>query len=311
MSSAVAFAFAAGALSTVNPCGFAVLPAFIAYYLGQQADAGPVPLPTRVFRGVGAGAALSAGFAAVFTVAGLLLAAGLRLIIGAVPWIAVAVGAGLIALGLMLLAGRKVGLAVNANGLAGRDRGVRGLVLFGAAYALASLSCTVAVLLAVVGQALAASDLLAVVAVFAAYSLGAASVLVLLTVSAAVASGAMARLVRRALPYVGRVSGAFLVLSGAYLLAYWLPQLAGQREGTALSRAGGTVAGTVTQWLQGRTSLIALLAAAVVAAALVFAALRRGKRTTADDDACCAPAATTTLTTTATSTTHSGSRASD
>lgn len=209
MSSAVAFAFAAGALSTVNPCGFAVLPAFLAYYLGQQADAGPVALPTRLARGVGAGAALSAGFAAVFTVAGLLLAAGLRLIIGAVPWIAVGIGAGLIGLGLLLLAGRKIGLAVNANGLAGRDRGVRGLVVFGAAYALASLSCTVAVLLAVIGQAVAAADLLAVVAVFVAYSLGAASVLVLLTVSAAVASGAMARLVRRALPYVGRVSGGF------------------------------------------------------------------------------------------------------
>lgn len=292
MSSAVAFAFAAGALSTVNPCGFAVLPAFLAYYLGQQADAGPLPMATRVARGVVAGAAVSAGFAAVFTVAGLLLAAGLRLIIGAVPWIAVAVGVGLIALGLMLLAGRKIGLAVNANGLAGRNRGVRGLVLFGAAYALASLSCTVAVLLAVVGKALAAADLLAVVAVFAAYSLGAASVLVLLTVSAAVASGGMARVVRRALPYVGRVSGAFLVLSGAYLLAYWLPQLAGQRDGTALSRGGGAVAGGVTEWLQGRTTLVAAAAAAVVLLAVGVAAVRGRRsrpRTDADAD-CCPPA---------------------
>lgn len=275
MSSAVAFAFAAGALSTVNPCGFAVLPAFLAYYLGQQADAGPQPLTTRLARGVGSGLALSTGFAAVFTVAGLLLAAGLRLIIGAVPWIAVGVGAGLIALGLLLLAGRKVGIAVNANGLAGQDRGVRGLVLFGAAYALASLSCTVAVLLAVVGQALAAADLLAVVAVFAAYSLGAASVLVLLTVSAALASGAMARVVRKALPYVGRVSGGFLVLSGAYLLAYWLPQLAGSRNGTALTRGGGAVAGTVTGWLEGRTTAVAVVAAvAVLAVAAATAAVR-------------------------------------
>ena len=293
MSSAVAFAFAAGALSTVNPCGFAVLPAFLAYYLGQQADAGPAPLATRVARGVGAGAALSAGFAAVFTVAGLLLAAGLRLIIGAVPWIAVGVGAGLIALGLMLLAGRKIGLAVNANGLAGQDRGVRGLVLFGAAYALVSLSCTVAVLLAVVGQALAAADLLAVIAVFAAYSLGAASVLVLLTVSAAVASGAMARVVRRALPYVGRVSGGFLVLSGAYLLAYWLPQLAGDRDGTALSRAGGAVAGSVTEWLQGRTTAVAVVATGAVLVAVATAAVRSRRGPGRVDDACCPPATQT------------------
>lgn len=81
------------------------------------------------------------------------------------------------------------------------------------------------------GSGTAADDV-----VFAAYSLGAARVLMLLT--AAVASGAMARVVRRALPYVGRVSGAFLVLSGAYLLSYWLPQLAGQRDGTAASAGG-------------------------------------------------------------------------
>ncbi len=76
-------------------------------------------------------------------------------------------------LGVLLLAGREIGIAVNANGLAGDDKGARDLAAFGAAYALASLSCTVAVLLAVVGQALAAADVVAVLAVFAAYAAGA------------------------------------------------------------------------------------------------------------------------------------------
>jgi cytochrome c-type biogenesis protein len=170
----MAFAFAAGALSTVNPCGFAVLPAFLANYLGADAGTAPAPLAARLARGLGGGLAVSAGFAAVFTVAGLLLAAGLRVIIGVVPWVAVGVGAALVAAAVLLLAGKKIGVTLNANGLAGRKDGVRGLVVFGAAYALASLSCTVAVLLAIVGQALAAADVVAVIAVFAAYSTGAA-----------------------------------------------------------------------------------------------------------------------------------------
>ncbi|MDP9431790.1 MAG: cytochrome C biogenesis protein [Actinomycetota bacterium] len=292
MSSAVAFAFAAGALSTVNPCGFAVLPAFLAYYLGAEAGTAPSSLTARLARGLGAGAAVSVGFAAVFTVAGLLLAAGLRLIIGAVPWAAVAVGAGLTVLGVLLLAGRKIGITVNANGLAGDGKGARGLMAFGAAYALASLSCTVAVLLAVVGQALAAADVVAVLAVFAAYAAGAASVLVLLTVSAALASGALARVVRRALPFAGRVSGAFLVLSGLYLIAYWVPQLAGQRDGTALSRGGGALAGNATQWLEGHTSTVAAAAGAVVVvvAALVTAAALRSRQSSGPaDNECCPP----------------------
>jgi cytochrome c-type biogenesis protein len=280
MLEALAFAFAAGALSTVNPCGFALLPAFLAYYMGQETDAAPGSLAVRLYRGVSAGAALTAGYAGVFTVAGLLLAVGLRFLIGVVPWLAVAIGAGLAALGVALLAGRTVGLRLNANKLVRRRGGVRGVVIFGAAYAVASLSCTLAVLLAVIAQALAAADVAAVIGVFAAYATGAASVLVLLAVSAALASGALARVVRRALPYVSRVSGAVLVVSGGYLVAYWVPQLAGQRSGTALSRGGATVAGTFTQWLEGRIGLVAVAAvlALVGVAALVAASAQRERR---------------------------------
>ncbi len=154
------------------------------------------------------------------------------------------------------------------------------MVVFGAAYAIASLSCTLAVLLAVVGQALASADVLAVVAVFAAYAAGAASVLVLLAVSAALASGALARAVRRALPFVGRLSGAVLVISGVYLVAYWLPQLAGDRSGTPLSRGGATIAGVITGWLEGRIGLVASAATVVltVIAALAAAGAARTRR---------------------------------
>lgn len=64
-------------------------------------------------------------------------------------------------------------------------RGPAGMLAFGAAYAIASLSCTLAVLLAVIAQALAASSLTTLVAVFAAYAAGASTVLVLLALSTA------------------------------------------------------------------------------------------------------------------------------
>jgi len=300
MSGTLAFAYAAGALSTVNPCGFALLPAFLAYYLGQETTADPRGLASRLIRGAGAGLALSAGYVTVFAVAGLLLAAGLRLLIQAVPWVAVAVGAGLVVLGVALLAGRQVGIRINPGKLGSKRSGLRGVTTFGMAYAVASLSCTLAVLLAVIGQALAAEDLIAVVGVFVAYAAGAASVLVLLAVSAAAASGALAVLVRRALPYAGRISGAVLMLSGAYLLIYWVPQLTGNRDGSALSRGGATIAGTLAGWLDGRTSAIGWAAAVALVLVAVLAALsrRRHPREThptvavdgAEDD-CCAPPA--------------------
>ena len=81
MSQLVA-AFVTGMLATVNPCGFAMLPAFLAFYVGNGADAAR---PRPLLAGLRAGAAVSAGFSVVFTLAGLLLALGLRMIVGAVP----------------------------------------------------------------------------------------------------------------------------------------------------------------------------------------------------------------------------------
>src|SRR5688500_16840269 len=114
------FAFGAGMLSTVNPCGFAMLPAFIAYYLGDDdSDSdngnGPVPFATRLGQGLSVGAAVSAGFAGVFAVAGLLVAFGLRSLVSAVPWAAVVIGVVLVVLGLAMLAGRQVKITLRKN----------------------------------------------------------------------------------------------------------------------------------------------------------------------------------------------------
>jgi len=157
------------------------------------------------------------------------VSAGLRTVIEVVPWLAVAVAVGLLAVGAAMLTGRHVGLmsASRVTVTPGIGGGYRRVALFGVTYALASLSCTLAVFLVVVGQALAVADPVQLGVVFAAYAAGSASLLIALSVSAALAKGALARAVRRLLPAVNRVSGTLLIGSGIYLLLYWLPSLTG------------------------------------------------------------------------------------
>jgi cytochrome c biogenesis protein CcdA len=78
----LALAFAAGMLAPVNPCGFALLPAWITYTLGTT-DASPVPL--RLARAARSGAALTIGFAGTLVTAGLIISAGARVLITAAP----------------------------------------------------------------------------------------------------------------------------------------------------------------------------------------------------------------------------------
>lgn len=288
------FAFGAGMLSTVNPCGFAMLPALLGYYLGEQdqAQGGPGRLLERLAQGFGVGLAVSSGFAAVFTVAGLLVSLGLRSLVQAVPWAAVIIGAMLVVVGLMLVAGRHVGVRMSRDLNPGTGRGYRRMVVFGAAYAVASLSCTLAILLAVVAQATATANPLQLVGVFAAYGLGAASILVSLSVAAALAKATVARAVRRLLPVVGRLGGGVLALSGLYLIAYWLPSLTGSRSrpATGMVEAASSRLTTILDAHQGTAA--ALLVILTIVGVAVLWGLRR--RTAAvheamvDDADCCA-----------------------
>jgi len=109
-----------------------------------------------------------------------------------------------------------------------RSGGLRRVAVFGVSYAIGSLSCTLAVFLAVIGQTLTAANPLQLIAVFVAYAAGSATVLIALSVSAALAKGALARAVRRLAPAITRVAGTLLVASGAYLILYWLPTLRGE-----------------------------------------------------------------------------------
>lgn len=297
MTGTLAFAFGAGMLSTVNPCGFAMLPAFLAYYIGRDdtaaGSAGP-GLLRRALSGLGAGALVSLGFAGIFTLTGLLVAFGLRSIIGAVPWVAVLIGVLLAGTGIAMLAGRRVGLSLNSNRLNRPGRGPGSMIAFGAAYAVASLSCTLAVLLAVIAQALAANSITALVSVFAAYAGGASMVLILLALSSALASGALAKGLHRASRYLPRVAGGVLVLSGAYLVAYWAPALATGQPNQGIAGGMNVVSSAVTGFIGANTAVIAVLAISL-AAAVLLAALWTRRRTArpmpkepADD--CCAPA---------------------
>lgn len=260
MSGAAIFAFSAGVVATVNPCGFAMLPSFLAFYLGDaDGAAAERGLLSRATSGFAVGLVLSAAFASVFVAAGVVVSIGVRELLHVVPWVAAGIGVVLLALGVAMLAGRHIGLTA-AGRLrvgSGASRGYRRVALFGVGYALASLSCTLAIFLVVVGQASAVGSLLGMVAVFAAFAAGAATVLVAVCLSAALARGALVRALRRALPLVNRVAGGLLALTGAYLLVYWLPLLLDKGStGTDLVLINERISSALSGFFSQRTSLL-------------------------------------------------------
>lgn len=227
------YAFGAGMVSTVNPCGFAMLPAYLGLYVGSRAASsarvqgpGAVVVFTQAARAVLVSLSVTAGFVLLFGGVGLVISAGGRLIVSLAPWIALGIGVILAVLGVVMLRGYHMSAGFAAR-LATRvgDPGrvsFKGFVLFGVGFALASLSCTLPIFLTVVGGSLAAQGFSAAALQFVSYALGMGLVILTLTLSIAVFKGALVEHLRRVVPYVERVSAVLLIFAGGYIVYYWL-----------------------------------------------------------------------------------------
>ncbi len=217
------YAFSAGMMATINPCGFAMLPAYVSYYLTTgQGNPGPGGALTRLPRALLVGGTLTAGFLMLFLVAGTLISLGVRALIGAMPWIGLLVGMGLVLLGGWLLLSRHVALPGSLQLRVRRERSLKSIFLFGIAYGLASLSCTLPIFLAVVGSVFTRQGIGGGLAQFLAYGLGMGTVLMTLTLSLALFEGVFVGHLRRLVPYVERIGAVLLLGAGAYIVYYWL-----------------------------------------------------------------------------------------
>lgn len=300
MRGLLTLAFAAGMVAPVNPCGFALLPAWITHTLG---DTGASSVPIRLLRALRAGAALTVGFAGTLAVAGLTVSTGARGLIRAAPWLGLVVGALLILLGLAMLAGRSLSLRLPgvpgraAEGLPPMAR----MVVFGIGYAAASLSCTFGVLLAVIAQAQATTSLVGLGLVFGAYAAGSAAVLLLLALATAATGAALTHRVATVARYSPRIIAIVLLLTGAYLAWYWYPAATGDTTAAGRSGALTGLSATASGWIQGRTTPIAALAAIAALSVTILAIRRRPSRPpspglpaaasveTAQEADCCSP----------------------
>ncbi len=216
----VGYAFAAGMVASVNPCGFLLLPSYISYYLGTD-EAGYYDTLAwhRGSRALAMAGMATLGFVLVFGVAGAVVVAGGGWLMAVSPWAGVAVGVAMLGLGLWLLITHGTLGILAASRLTIANR--RNALLFGVVYAVSSLSCTLPIFLVVVGGSLAGGGALASFGQFLGYALGMGSVLSAVTLGAALFRGMVARWLRAALPHVHRISALFLMGAGAYLIYYW------------------------------------------------------------------------------------------
>ena len=222
------FAFGAGMASAINPCGFPMIPAYIAMYLGSDGSTAGSTAPSRqIIRSLYIGTMVTIGFSLLFGVAGILLTVGTRvLMLEIIPFLGVTIGVLLIFLGLWIMCGLKfyTGFAARIAFHIGDSTSVnaKGYFLFGISYAVASLSCTIPIFLTVVGTSVTLGDFLYSFLQFVLFALGMGSVIISLTVSIAVLRQGIVRWYRNIIPVIQPVCACLMFLAGLYILFYWI-----------------------------------------------------------------------------------------
>ncbi|MGK2928288.1 MAG: cytochrome c biogenesis CcdA family protein [Acidimicrobiales bacterium] len=247
----LALAFASGMVAAVNPCGFAMLPAYVTFFLGREGDRVP-GRGESVLRAIPVALAVSLGFVVVFGVVGIALRPISSTVQEYAPWATIVVGLGLVVFGVVMLFGYEMTARIPKLDRGGRTRGLGSMFLYGVSYAIASLTCTIGIFIANIVNAFSRTDFISGVSVLVVYAAGMGLVITALTVAIALARDSVVRWMRSGMQYANRVAGGLMVLMGAYVAWYGVFSL---RVRTDPTTAGGPV-DRVEEWSTQATEFV-------------------------------------------------------
>jgi len=233
----IGFAFSAGVVAFLNPCGFAMLPTYISYFVESNtqqiisANSGSRLISARrISRGGLVGTLVTAAFIATFGLTGIIISSLGIGIAKFLPWIAVYSGVVIIGIGVAKIFGRTIHINIpSPRGLlyttksgneARKNPSFVNFFLFGIGYSIASLSCTLPLFLLIVFQGLSAGGIKEGSIVFLTYALGMGSVMIAISLAISASNQTFVRWLGKLAPKMSIITSIVLILAGGYLIYY-------------------------------------------------------------------------------------------
>ena len=251
----LSLAFGTGMIATFNPCGFALLPAYLSYFLGLESAQERNPA-YNILRGLIVGLTLTAGFLLVFSTIGWLASSlfSQSAVRDPLSWATFVIGILMIPLGIAMLAGFDPKISLPRLNKGGTSRQLPSVFLFGVSFAVVSLGCTLPAFFTNVVNASTAHSAWEGTFIFLAYGSGMGLVVMILTMATAMSRTEVAVAMRKVLPHVNKISGVLLILAGAFLVVYgWyeVQTLRGNLDANWLVIQSEEFQTNVTNWVYG------------------------------------------------------------
>lgn len=268
MSDRLWLSFGSGLLAAVNPCGFVLLPTYLMYFLGVTGRPGTQRASVR--RALIVGSALSAGFMSVFLVVGAVTRLFTDYVNQNAKYVALLIGVALFVMGVAMLAGWRLPYTTPRLDIGQRDRTTASMFVFGVAYAIASIGCTLGPFTATVLGTITTEGFVPGLLAITLYGIAMSLLVIALTVTLALAQGGLLNTLRSGMKHVERASAVVMMLSGLYLAWYWLNDIRDNYD--------DDLTGSVLGWqerlanaIDDNRALLAVILAVVVVGAILFA----------------------------------------
>lgn len=229
-----AYSFILGVLAAVNPCGFVLLPTYLIYFLGTQEEPN-LASGERLRRALSVGSGISLGFLAIFFVIGIISRLFTQWIELNAKYASLAIGVVLLIGGARMLTGWTPKFATPQIGNSNKKT-FRATVVYGVAYAVASIGCTIGFLTTAVFGSIALNGFVSGVISIVLYGAGMAMLVMALTVSLAFAKTGIVAVIKNRLNIIQRLSAIFVTLTGVYLVFYWYAAINEERSAGFVSR---------------------------------------------------------------------------
>jgi cytochrome c-type biogenesis protein len=279
-SARLSLSFTTGLIASINPCGFVLLPTYLMYFLGIE-NLRPGEQRGSVARALKVGAAVSAGFLLLFMIVGLIIRLISRSVQQYFDWVSLGIGVALLVLGIAMIFGYRMPFTTPKLDIGQRDRTVGSMFVFGIAYGIASIGCTIGPFTGTVLGSFSSADALTGLLAIVLYSVAMALVVVALTVTLAMANTGLLRVLRKGMAWFEYLSGIFVLLTGLYLTWYWYSTLREDYDNGLTSRATGWQS-DLTTWVQNHQWTIVTVLGFTVVTAVVWSLLRIGRQSTID-----------------------------
>ena len=213
-------AVGAGLVTFVSPCGIAMLPAYVSYYIGREDQEKNVR--EDFFNGLKNGSFVSLGLISIFMLIGAIIVYLGNFIKAYIPIFTMVVGFFLILVGFFMLFNKKFSLSLPFHLQFKRkiNNNFLRFYTFGIGYGLAVMSCTLPVFLAIIISALSTGSILDGIIIFLLYSISAAVGVVGISIITAMSKVTIMKHFTKIFPYIRIITAVVIIVVGSYIIYY-------------------------------------------------------------------------------------------